>query len=163
MAVEEQLTTLRNCLSIQMRSVLKNTVEWMGDTTVHEVITTIHANSQAQRHQIHVLVEFYERNQEEAETFASFLCALQEIAVNCDLEKTTVDHHFIIRILTGIPDPDIRWKLLAKPDLDLKSAIVSCRQEAAGKKADMMVSGTHRTHLKSVAKKAFRINKPVVY
>ena len=84
----------------------------------------------------------------------TFLCALQEIAANCDLEKMTVDCHFIIWIITTIPDPDIHWKLLAKPDIDLKTAIVTCQQEEAGKKADVMVSGTHGTNLKSVAKKA---------
>ena len=40
-AVEEQLATLRNRLSIQMRSVLKNAVEMSGDTTVDEVITAV--------------------------------------------------------------------------------------------------------------------------
>ena len=55
---KEQLTTLRNCLSIPMRSVLKNAVELTGDTTVDKVITAIHAYLRAQHHQIHDLVEF---------------------------------------------------------------------------------------------------------
>ena len=66
----------------------------------------------------------------------------------------SIDHRLVIRIITGIPNPDIRRKLLAKPDLDLKTVIITCRQEEAGEKADVMVSGTHRTNLKSVAKTA---------
>ena len=76
------------------------------------VITTIHAYLQAQHHQIHDLVQFYECKQEEGETFDSFLCALHKIAANCDLDKMMVDRHFMIRIINGIPGPDICRKLL---------------------------------------------------
>ena len=60
-SVEEHLATFRNCLSIQMRSVLKNAVELTGDAGIDEVITTIDAHLRALHHQIHDLVEFYER------------------------------------------------------------------------------------------------------
>ena len=66
-----------------------------------------------------------------------------------------VDRDFMIRIIiNGIPDSDIHRKLHIKPDLDLKTAIVTCRQEEAGKKADVMVSRTLGTNLKSVTKTA---------
>ena len=91
--------------------------------------TAIHTYLRAQRHQIDDLMEFYECKQEEGETFDSLLCVLREIAANCDLDKMTVDRHFVIRIITRIPDPNIHWKLIAKPDLDHKTENVTCRQE----------------------------------
>ena len=100
----EQLATLWNCMTLGMKSVLKNAIDidLASDMlSVKNVLTSIEAHLRGQRHIIHDLVDFHERHQGYGETFNSFYCALKEIAANCDLSSMTVEQQFVIRIITG--------------------------------------------------------------
>ena len=71
MRAREQLATLRNCLTLGMRSVLKNAIDinFTSDMlSIENVLASIEAHLRGQCHIIHDVVDFHVRHQGDGET-----------------------------------------------------------------------------------------------
>ena len=69
---------------------------------------------------------FYQRKQDNGESFDSFLSELRKLVKTCDF-NTVEDSTIRDRIVMGIRDDTTRRKLLQTRQLDLKTAIDICR------------------------------------
>jgi hypothetical protein len=69
---------------------------------------------------------FYQRRQENGETFEAFLSDIRRLVKTCDF-GTVEDSAIRDRIVMGIRDDATRKRLLQTRNIDLKGAIDSCR------------------------------------
>ena len=132
---ENQLAVFRNCLSMDMRSVLTEVIGVPNHTvanplTVAVLLDRIQAYFRSKRNIALDCVAFDNRKQRESEDFDSYLVTIRELARDAELCNTCLDRRLTTRIMSGIKDEETRTKLLAlKPFPNLQQVIDLCRSE----------------------------------
>lgn len=124
-----------------------------------EVVKAFEAYCAPKKNEVYEAFKFNSRNQENGETFDSFLLDLKKLVKNCGYQDK--DRMIRDRIVIGVGDDSLRKKLLEKDDLDLKKCIEMARSaEITHKRAsDMQKHATH-TNVDAVDSRTNKHNKP---
>ena len=132
---EDQLAFLRSCFTEDMRAMCQHAVDIDGDTdSVNSALEKIEGHLRQQCNVAIDRVKFEERNQEEGESFNSFLISIKELAADAELCSSCVDQRLTTRIMSGLRNQETRRKLLAiRPFPSLVQAVDVCRSEEASR------------------------------
>ena len=145
---EDQLAYLRACFTDDMRAASMHAVGICPHSdNVNSSLDKIERHLRLQHNVAIDRVKFEERQQEEGESFDSFLIAIKELAADAELCPSCLDERVTTRIMSGTHDKETRRKLLAlRPFPTLVHAIDICRSEEASRANNEILQDINQGH-----------------
>ena len=177
---ETRVASLRQALDEDLRRYIREGVINIPEVSdIDEMIRIVQAYIRRQRNALLDRIDFYNRQQQAAESFDSFLTVLKEMFAACDFGSCSLcatckrrvcqtckqglarvhDDTMRDRIVIGIRDDDTRHKLLAKKDLTLDEAIQTCRAEEAASHTKSSMTGASGQSVRRLHKSNYQRQK----
>lgn len=123
-----------------------------------EVWKAFEAYCAPKKNEVYEAFKFNSRNQQNGESFDSFLLDLKKLVKNCGYQEK--DRMIRDRIVIGINDDNLRKKFLEKSDLNLTKCIEMARSaELTNKRASDMQKHTAHTNVDAVGANSKHRNK----